>query len=83
MKVVIKADSFVHVGIMPLGSKHKILRKLGITVERTDAVHDRTKIDIKGFPANNNFLPLENRASAREVLVDDPIKLTRILVGQA
>ena len=50
-------------------------RKLGVAVERSNALKDVTEEDLEGFPSDNDLLTLKPWTTTRKLLVDDVVEL--------
>jgi hypothetical protein len=80
--LVVQPVLLLLVNIVPLGGEHKGPRKLGISIEGTNAFHNVAKIQIEGLPADYDLFSDES-GTIWKVFVDDLVKLYCILVREA
>ncbi len=83
MHVEIHSDSLVRVRVMSLWGEHKYTRKLGVTIEGTDAGDDIAVEDLECLTSDNDFAPYETRTTGGKVVVYDCVELTDVLERQS
>lgn len=62
--------------------KCEVLRESWITKESTEAGNDFSKVEVKGLPANRDFLALEPRAPWH-LFIDDTVELPSVAVRES
>ena len=82
MHFMVKPVLLLFINIVPFGGEHKGPGKLGISIEGTNARHNVSKIEIKGFPTDDNLFP-NKLGTIWKVIINDPVEFYSILVRES
>ena len=79
MHVEVHSDGVVRIGIVMLRCEDKNASKFRIAIQRTDALNNVTVKDFKDLSRDIDLSADKARATGREVVVDNHIKLSGVL----